>query len=81
MNKGLVIRKIVKDDYRSWKILWDGYNAFYGRAGATALPESTTRHTWQCILDPAEPVFGLFQRTKAICSCLKWPFDMRIWVI
>ena len=28
---------------RQWLPLWDGYNAFYGRSGPTALPPEITR--------------------------------------
>jgi hypothetical protein len=37
-------------DFEPWKVLWDGYNAFYGREGPTALPEANTRKwlvVWQ----------------------------------
>jgi hypothetical protein len=37
MNDQLVIREVIKDDFPEWKPLWDGYNAFYGRSGETAL--------------------------------------------
>ncbi len=37
-----------------WRPLWDGYNAFYGRSGATALPEDVIQMTWQRFFDPAE---------------------------
>jgi len=40
-------------------MLWDGYNAFYGRSGATALPESITESTWERFFHPAEPVHAL----------------------
>lgn len=53
------IRAIRHGDYEGWRPLWDGYNAFYGRSGPTALPESTTRMTWQRFFDPAEPVHAL----------------------
>lgn len=53
------IRAIRQADYDGWRPLWDGYNAFYGRSGATALRESITRMTWQRFLDPAEPVHAL----------------------
>jgi GNAT superfamily N-acetyltransferase len=53
------IRAIRRSDYEGWRLLWDGYNAFYGRSGATALPESITRMTWQRFFDPAEPVHAL----------------------
>jgi GNAT superfamily N-acetyltransferase len=39
--------------------LWDGYNAFYGRAGPTALPAEITRATWTRFFDPDEPVHAL----------------------
>ncbi|TDR82859.1 GNAT family N-acetyltransferase [Paludibacterium purpuratum] len=53
------IRPATPDDYSDWKILWDGYNAFYGRSGATALPETVTHATWQRFFDPAEPMQAL----------------------
>ena len=61
MNRdaSLAVRDIAPEDYEGWKPLWDGYNAFYGREGATALPAEVTRTTWQRFFDPAEPVFGL----------------------
>jgi GNAT superfamily N-acetyltransferase len=51
-----VVRPLAQDDYAAWRPLWDGYNAFYGREGATALPEAVTALTWRRIFDPAEPV-------------------------
>ena len=53
------IRPIAQDDFAAWLPLWDGYNAFYGRAGDTALPLAITEATWQRFFDPAEPVFAL----------------------
>lgn len=52
-------RPIQASDYPAWRPLWDGYNAFYGRHGATALPEDITRATWARFLDPAEPMHAL----------------------
>ena len=46
-------------DLPQWKLLWDGYNAFYGRKDATALPEETTRTTWSRFFDAKEPVHAL----------------------
>jgi hypothetical protein len=37
-----MIRAPVTSDRARWQVLWDGYNAFYGRAGATALPAQIT---------------------------------------
>ena len=53
------VRPIREDDYDGWKPLWDGYNAFYGRSGETALPGEITQATWQRFFDPAEPVHAL----------------------
>ena len=55
----LLIRPPQPGDFDAWSPLWDGYNAFYGRAGATALDPRITRLTWQRFLDPDEPVFAL----------------------
>lgn len=64
MTNQLLIRPIGQDDFESWKPLWDGYNAFYGREGATALPPVITRTTWQRFFDPAEPVHALVAQEK-----------------
>ena len=53
------VRPVLATDYDAWRPLWDGYNAFYGRFGATALPEHITASTWQRFLDPGEPVHCL----------------------
>ncbi len=53
------IRPIRRGDYEGWRPLWDGYNAFYGRSGATALPEQITQKTWERFFDAAEPVHAL----------------------
>jgi GNAT superfamily N-acetyltransferase len=54
-----MIRAIRRTDYEAWRPLWDGYNAFYGRSGATALPEAITQATWERFFDAAEPVHAL----------------------
>jgi GNAT superfamily N-acetyltransferase len=53
------IRAVRQADFPQWKILWDGYNAFYGRKDETALPEETTRITWSRFFDAYEPVHAL----------------------
>ncbi|MDP9879187.1 GNAT superfamily N-acetyltransferase [Variovorax boronicumulans] len=55
----LLIRPPTPDDFAAWKPLWDGYNAFYGREGPTALPEAITQVTWQRFFDAYEPVHAL----------------------
>jgi GNAT superfamily N-acetyltransferase len=39
--------------------LWDGYNAFYGRSGPTALPPEITQTTWSRFFDAYEPMHAL----------------------
>jgi GNAT superfamily N-acetyltransferase len=55
----LSVRQIASEDYAGWRPLWDGYNAFYGRHGETALPEHITQLTWKRFFDSNEPVFAL----------------------
>lgn len=55
----MIIRPVDRNDCEAWRPLWDGYNAFYGRAGETALPENITRQTWARFLDDREPVDAL----------------------
>ncbi len=50
---------LARQDIAQWRPLWDGYNAFYGRAGETALPEAVTASTWGRFFDPYEPVHAL----------------------
>jgi GNAT superfamily N-acetyltransferase len=53
------IRPIAPSDQAAWLQLWKGYNAFYGREGATALPDAITQTTWARFFDAAEPVHAL----------------------
>jgi GNAT superfamily N-acetyltransferase len=55
----LVVRPIARGDREAWQPLWDGYNAFYGRAGPTALPAEITETTWARFFDEGEPVHAL----------------------
>jgi GNAT superfamily N-acetyltransferase len=55
----VIIRPVVAEDFDTWKILWDGYNAFYEREGPTALSNEITRTTWSRFLDSHEPVHAL----------------------
>ncbi len=54
-----LVRPVTAADYAQWLPLWEGYNAFYGRSGPTALPAEITESTWRRFLDPAEPVHAL----------------------
>ncbi len=53
------IRSVTRQDYERWLPLWDGYNAFYGRSGATALSPAISAMTWARFFDAYEPVHAL----------------------
>jgi GNAT superfamily N-acetyltransferase len=55
----VVVRTVRREDYARWRPLWDGYNAFYGREGATALAGEITAATWERFFDTDEPVHAL----------------------
>ena len=53
------IRSVTREDFARWLPLWNGYNAFYGRSGLTALPDEVTRMTWSRFFDAYEPMHAL----------------------
>ncbi|HWA01809.1 MAG TPA: GNAT family N-acetyltransferase [Caulobacterales bacterium] len=55
----VVVRPLYRYDYERWRPLWDGYNAFYGREGPTALAEEVTEATWARFFEEEEPVHAL----------------------
>lgn len=57
--EALNTRPVVPADLEAWRPLWEGYNAFYGRSGPTALPEAVTAVTWSRFFNPVEPIFAL----------------------
>ena len=59
MPSGLSIRFVTQQDYNQWLPLWEGYNAFYGRSGPTALSPEITRMTWSRFFDAYEPMNAL----------------------
>ena len=59
MTEQIVIRDAVKNDLPSWRVLWEGYNVFYGRCGTTALPSRITETTWSRFFDDYEPMHAL----------------------
>lgn len=59
MSGQLVVRLLEQGDYSAWKPLWDGYNAFYGRAGETALAPEITQMTWSRFFDSYEPMHAM----------------------
>lgn len=50
------VRPLRREDHAAWRPLWDGYNAFYGRSGPTALDERITAQTWDRFFDEREAV-------------------------
>ena len=58
-DAGLVVRPAVPQDLEQWLPLWTEYNAFYGREGATALPDEVTADRWATFLSPAVPMWAL----------------------
>ncbi|HEX4440257.1 MAG TPA: GNAT family N-acetyltransferase [Thermoanaerobaculia bacterium] len=59
MRASVPVRPIRREDLAAWTPLWEGYNAFYGRSGPTALDPAITRTSWERFFDPNEPVFAL----------------------
>jgi GNAT superfamily N-acetyltransferase len=59
LTADFTIRAIESSDYDRWLPLWDGYNAFYGRSGPTALAPEITAMTWSRFFDAYEPVHAL----------------------
>jgi GNAT superfamily N-acetyltransferase len=59
MPANVDVRPVQPADFAAWTPLWDAYNAFYGRTGATALDFRITESTWGRFFDPSEPVFAL----------------------
>lgn len=59
MSAPVTVRDVLPGDFQAWKPLWDGYNAFYGRHGPTALSPEVTQMTWSRFFDAYEPVHAL----------------------
>ena len=64
-NKSVNIRPVRRSDFPAWKELWDGYNAFYGRSGETALAPDITQMTWSRFFDAYEPMHALVAESTA----------------
>ena len=80
MPDQLHVRPAARSDYEQWLPLWDGYNAFYGRSGPTALSPEITRMTWRRFFDAYEPVYALVAESdgrlsvwRTICSTARPP--------
>jgi GNAT superfamily N-acetyltransferase len=65
----IVIATLQREDFPVWKELWDGYNAFYGRSGPTALDPAITQMTWSRFFDEYEPLHAIVARVSGrICG-------------
>lgn len=64
MRANVLIRPVSRADFEQWLPLWDGYNAFYGRSGPTALAPEITQMTWQRFFDAYEPVHALVAESE-----------------
>jgi GNAT superfamily N-acetyltransferase len=56
INSTVIVRLVQQADFPAWSTLWEGYNAFYGRSGPTALPAEITQMTWSRFFDVYEPM-------------------------
>jgi GNAT superfamily N-acetyltransferase len=59
MSTPLTVRPAERADFAQWLPLWEGYNKFYGRSGATAVPAEITQMTWARFFDAYEPMHAL----------------------
>jgi GNAT superfamily N-acetyltransferase len=67
MPESIVVRPLQRADHAAWLELWQGYNIFYGRTGAQALPAEVTQTTWSRFFDEYEPMHALVaERAGAI---------------
>ena len=74
-NDKVTVRAIAREDYPAWKPLWDDYNAFYGRAGKTALPSEVTDMTWSRFFDAYEPMHAMVaERSRKLVGLVHFLF-------
>ena len=59
MADPISVRSLQPSDQAAWSRLWEGYNIFYGRTGAQALPPEVSATTWSRFFDAYEPVHAL----------------------
>ena len=59
MSAAVHVRFVTRGDYAGWLPLWEGYNEFYKRFGATALPDGVTQVTWARLFDTYEPMYAM----------------------
>jgi GNAT superfamily N-acetyltransferase len=54
-RNGIEIRSFRPEDRQGWDPLWQGYLTFY----KASLAQDVTDTTWERLLDPAQPMYGL----------------------
>ena len=59
MSSIVNVRPAIRTDFAQWLPHWEGYNAFYGRSGPSALPAEITETTWARFFDAYEPMHAL----------------------
>jgi GNAT superfamily N-acetyltransferase len=75
MTAKILVRDVQRGDFAAWKPLWDGYNAFYGRTGSTALPAETTNLTWSRFFDGYEPIYAMVaERSNELVGLVHYLF-------
>jgi GNAT superfamily N-acetyltransferase len=75
MTGKIEVRDVQQRDFPEWKPLWQGYNAFYGREGKTALPDEITKLTWSRFFDGYEPIHALVaERTNKLVGLVHYLF-------
>ena len=70
MSLAVTVRPVRPGDFEQWLPLWEAYNAFYGRLGATALAPEITQATWARFFDPHEPMHALVAESDGRLSGL-----------
>ncbi len=58
-----LIRPLAEKDHEDWSRLWHGYQAFY----RVDIPASTSRVTWDRLLNPGEPMTGALAVAEGRC--------------
>lgn len=60
----VLVRPAVPGDFEAWLPLWDGYNAFYGRTGETALAAEVTADRWMAFMSRDHQMWALVAESE-----------------
>jgi len=75
MSSPFSVRFATRDDFEKWLPLWEGYNRFYGRSDATALPKQMTETTWNRFFVPSERMHALVAESQGeLCGLAHYLF-------